>query len=1632
MSNKGVGFNAEIGLDKSKFELGIKQINSSLNSMRREFKSVQDTLKLQWDTDQFNKGQQLVRDRLELVNKKVADLKERISAMNGMQMTEGLQKDLQKYREWLAAAEKEQAQLNQQIAALENIKINADFSALQNGIKTAARESAALKEALRIDYDDKTYIQAQQALQNELKATGDTVAFLEKRLEALNKQPATEGQKQSIKETEGLLNQYRASITALEKEVVTLNNIRTTGLTEDIDAAIEATGDKLKTLKEQLSFKWSNDTFKQSQELAQQQLENTKKKAEILRTELDRLNNLPQNDATRTSAEHLARKLEEVQTEAQQAQVELEKINRLRFDYVTDQLDKFGKKLEGAGRAMLPATAAITAGFVAAGKAGIDFESAMIGVDKTTNLTAEQLKELGEDIRGMSKEIPVAATDLAKLAETAGRLGIAEDNLLGFARVMADMGVASNLAGEQGADMLARFINITGMAQGDVDRLGSSIIALGNNFATSEQEIATMALRLAAMARQAGLSEADTLGLATAMSALGLEAEAGGSAFSKVLVRIKTAVETGNADLKAYAATAGMTAVQFKDAFERDAMGAVLAFVDGLGKAEKQGKSTVVMLEEMGITEIRMRDALLRMAQSSDVVKNAITTSNTAWQENIALQEEADKFYASTASQIEMMKNELVDMGIEMSEALIPILKDMIAGVKDAVQWFGSLNDGQKQNAVVIAGIVAAAGPLLIMIGKLPLMLSNIATAAQFVGDAIAAGGAKAAIATAGLSAAIGLIASGIMALKINAAEATQTTRALDEAVKSSKAAYDAHKKAIDETVTSGREELAQVEKILPRIKELNENKNRTAAEQAELNELVRQANSIIPSLITAVENEAGAWDVNTDAIIRNAQARVDQEELDELLRRQREIQPDKDNQIKIAKELSIELGGLKKQYNDLETAAQSNAYYAMKRLEIALQIAEAEKKLKETVEQSGALSAEAKEIQSRIDELTKSLISYRENAEKPVNSGFADEADNAKAAAVAIDEAAEAYKKATTEIGGLIDLQNRLNKAGEVTPALFGEIVGKYGDMAKAGMDVDKMQAGLNIKIRQQVDAATDAHMAMVMSSKETVKESIANLLNSNQGLVDTLGGLYSTDSANWVNLANDKYTTESTLVNKLSALWSAYYGRTTESLNAEMRYAMDVGDMTRFYAINDFLATQSALKTQFEQLALGVGTSGSGDSKRGGSGGKGKTEEEKAVEAFRAAKADLDYLRDMDAVDAETYYKTLVDLQHKYLKESYDEWRTVNLDLKKYKDDVLKEEQDKLKDHYKQLESDAKDGYKKMVDEAKKAYSERVKASKKANDDELDALKKSQNAAIKEFKSAHETRIKQLQAERDAAVKSIQDQIDHIDKLIEARKRQNEDIDYNKSLAALDAEIRFNRNQENTPELERERARLLKERDEVLWQRNMSDSKDALNKAKDAIKEAYDAQIEAEKEAYDIRLEKLQAQQEIELENMKTKHETMLENMSKAHEQYLADLETQHKENLAALDIEHKKQSENLDNLFSTAQKGAEDTMKVLGQTLSDELVAGVKSVGEEGQRQVAAIRSATADMIAQATASANQQIAQMQAKANAITNSTTTTTNETRYEISAPVRMITNPATTSGQIEAGIRRAFQDMSF
>ena len=390
----------------------------------------------------------------------------------------------------------------------------------------------------------------------------------------------------------------------------------------------------------------------------------------------------------------------------------------------------------GLGRYLTAGVTVPLTGLAAASvKTAVEYESAFAGVQKTVNATDEELDKLYDSTLALSETIPVSATTLMSIEELGGQLGISTGNLLGFTETIAGLGEATNMTVEDAATQFAQFANITGMSQSEFGRLGSTLVDLGNNAATTEADIMNMAMRIAGAGTSAGMSVTDVMALSTTLSSLGINAEAGGTAISTIIANIDKQVATNGKNLETWASTAGMSAQDFAKAWADDPVVALQAVIEGMASMQGEGGNLSVLLEELGVSSIRQTDAFKRMANSGDLFNQTLDRSRTAWEQNSALTDETARRYETTESKMQLLRNQVENvaakLGGPLAEALTDILEDIspvIDAAADLAQGFADMDTDSQNFIIGLGGFAAAAGPVSTFVSKVTGGIGGFAT----------------------------------------------------------------------------------------------------------------------------------------------------------------------------------------------------------------------------------------------------------------------------------------------------------------------------------------------------------------------------------------------------------------------------------------------------------------------------------------------------------------------------------------------------------------------------------------------------------------------------------------------------------------------------------------------------------------------------------------------------------------------------------------------------------------------------------------------------------------------------------------------------------------------------------------
>ena len=987
-------------------------------------------------------------------------------------------------------------------------------------------------------------------------------------------------------------------IVSMQKEIQALSKTQADiSAFQKQQAAVEATRKRLEMLQQQYDNiqremeETGNESADMKNKLLAKQLQIDKTSASLEKqtTKLNELSSALEEAGVNTddlahSSEQLSGKIDDLKKKQGEA-----------ADKAMTFGDKAGQAFNQVHEAIVAAGIAVALKeiyeyFASCAQASMDFESAITGVAKTTDLTDEELAAMSDSIKALSTEIPATTEEIAAVAEAAGQLGIQKDVLLDFTEIMTMLGTATNMTADEAATALARFANITGMATDNYGRLGSVIVDLGNNFATTESEIVAMGTRLASAGKLAGLTEPEIMALAAAMSSVGIEAEAGGTAMTQTLNAIEKAVAKGGDDLAEFARIAGMSSEEFSSAWKNDAMSALTSFIGGLGKLDEQGESTVLVLEDLGLTGIRQSNMLKALGLAADQMTGAVNTANTAWQQNTALTNEANKRYSTAQSRLTMMQNAYNNLKVAIGDAYTPALSEAY-GVGTKV--LNSITAFIQKNPALVNAITAFAG----VIGAVVAALAAYAVAAKIAAaaSAILTAAIPGVNVIMGVTAAVAAITAGIVALATAAAnDAVPSVKELTEAARGMREAMDEAKATYDDTVTSTMAAAGVADTYIGKLEELEAAGLNTDEQHRQYHNTLALLCQVVPELADYIDLETDtinggteALRANTEAWKQNAMQQAYQDQLTELYSQYSAV-------LIEAEENSI---GLTKAQYSLEAAQQklSDTYAQMDAL-----WADAQKQADAYYDQYGYytdatafLSQEYYDLQNSIYD-TNNEIWAAEKSIKNYNKAMEEDADAVSDAEAEITLAEEAVKNLTASMNegtgaseeaaaqvsefqaAISGVQEKINALvesyNEAYSAAYESISGQYQLWDEAAKVVATSAGSINSALESQITYWQDynANLQSLTDRSadiEGLSDMIASFADGSSDSVNAIAGMagatdeqLATMVANWKTLQQEQQNAAGSVAD-LKTDFTATMDELQTAL-AEDIEAMDLGD--------------------------------------------------------------------------------------------------------------------------------------------------------------------------------------------------------------------------------------------------------------------------------------------------------------------------------------------------------------------------------------------------------------------------------------------------------------------------------------
>lgn len=476
--------------------------------------------------------------------------------------------------------------------------------------------------------------------------------------------------------------------------------------------------------------------------------------------------------------------LEKAKAAAEETAAKLRELDAMKFTNFGNAMTKLGGQIKNLGRKM---SLYVTGPLLALGGKSYsvfkDQEDAFISMQKTVEETdTTSYEDLSAAMYELSETIPVSYEALMGLAQMAGAMGVSADDIEKVVENTARLSASiDGIDGETAAQQMAQILNITEKGPQNVDKFGAALVALGNNFPTLEGEILNFMDRTKNAGTLVGMSTAEILGMSGGFAAMGIRAEAGGTAASRVMQEMQKATELGGKAMKefaAYADTAGMSARElqleagdsdwvkgtaedmgkttkevkdmvgnmvqlehfatltgnsmegFIQSWDASAADSILAFFQGLAKVNEGGgdESVITWLDKMGLDNVRIAQILQGASLNPELMAESMAISVAEYEKGMALLEESNKKFSTTLSQDEITMNKIenagADIGANIAEAIDPAKK----ALDDLLTGFNNLSEVDQDRIVKVMGALIISGPSLWILGKTASFIGSLST----------------------------------------------------------------------------------------------------------------------------------------------------------------------------------------------------------------------------------------------------------------------------------------------------------------------------------------------------------------------------------------------------------------------------------------------------------------------------------------------------------------------------------------------------------------------------------------------------------------------------------------------------------------------------------------------------------------------------------------------------------------------------------------------------------------------------------------------------------------------------------------------------------------------------------------
>lgn len=360
----------------------------------------------------------------------------------------------------------------------------------------------------------------------------------------------------------------------------------------------------------------------------------------------------------------------------------------------------------------------------------ISWERAFADVRRTVDGTTPQLDALEQSFVSLAQTIPVSFRDLSQIGSLAGQLNVPAGEIADFTELVAKFSATTDVTIDASATAFARLTQLLGPLEGGYESLGSAILKAGVNSIATESQIIAISTQIAGVASQAKLGADEVIALSTAMASLGIQPELARGTITRLFGNIGRAITAGGTALEDFGKISGISGQQFRDGWENDTMATLVGFLEGIGN--KQGPAAEAALNALGISSVRDIPAILRLAQNTDLLNNALADTASQAENGTELNKQYGIIANTVAEKITLLGNNFQAFLATLGQSATGI-GFIIDGLNSMLQAMTKIANDPFWSTIIAGGLaLTAIGGVLAIVASVAVRSAGSVLALRF------------------------------------------------------------------------------------------------------------------------------------------------------------------------------------------------------------------------------------------------------------------------------------------------------------------------------------------------------------------------------------------------------------------------------------------------------------------------------------------------------------------------------------------------------------------------------------------------------------------------------------------------------------------------------------------------------------------------------------------------------------------------------------------------------------------------------------------------------------------------------------------------------------------------------------